>query len=334
MKSNLLLGLLFALVAVVTGCTDAPVGSKSRPFTMYFVPSVDAEAIATTAKSMTDFLQKSVSQKLYGKDKGFYVRSDVPTSYIAVVEAFGTGKADFAAFNTFSYILAKDIKKYDIEALLTVVRGTGETTYKGQIITRTDSGIDKLEDLTGKKFAYTDPASTSGFILPSKLLAEKGIQLGEVVFAQKHDNVVTMVYQRQVDAGATFYSPPRVEEVEGKQVEIIRDARGRVKTQFPDVEEKVKILDFTMEIPNEPWVIRRNMLKDPAQNEKLKTAVREALMAYSQTSEGQKFMKETYDVKGLQTVTDNTYAQIRKLVASTDINLEQIVGKKKAKKKK
>ena len=53
----------------------------------------------------------------------------------------------------------------------------------------------------------------------------------------KHDNVVTMVYQKQVDAGATYYSPP------DKTGEFL-DARARYKNQYPDIFEKVKIIDL------------------------------------------------------------------------------------------
>jgi ABC-type phosphate/phosphonate transport system substrate-binding protein len=51
------------------------------------------------------------------------------------------------------------------------------------------------------EIAYVDPSSTSGFILPKALLDQKGIKPSESVFAMRHDNVVTMVYQKQVDAG-------------------------------------------------------------------------------------------------------------------------------------
>ena len=62
-----------------------------------------------------------------------------------------------------------------------------------------------------------------------------------------------MVYQGQVDAGATYYSPP----VDGKPM----DARTRVMSQYPDVLEKVKIIDFTKPIPNAPWVLREGLLE-------------------------------------------------------------------------
>jgi len=322
-----------ALTMFLGACADAPVGTKKRPFTMYFIPSVDAEKIAHTAKSLTDYVSKSVSQKLYGKDKGFYVKSAIPTSYIAVVEALGTKRADFAAFTTFAYILARDIKKYDVEAVLTILRNKGETTYKAQILAHVDSGIKTLEDLKGKRFAYTDPASTSGYILPSRLIKSKNIELGKTVFAHKHDNVVTMIYQRQVDAGATYYSMPRVTIKNGKKVTEITDARARVKTQFPDVEDKIKIIAFTQDIPNEPWVIRTNLYKDPAQTTKVKEAVIEALLAFVKTEEGKEMLQILSTGTGLIPVDDSVYDDIRKIVTNTDLNIENLLNKKKNKKK-
>lgn len=319
-----MLGLMLAL----SGCADAPVGSKKRPFTMYFVPSVDAQQITTSTEALTKFVSKEVSQKLYGTDEGFYVASGVPQSYIAVAEALGTRKADFAAFTTFAYILAKDIKKFDVEAVFTVVRGKDEMTYKGQIITRSDSKINSIEDLKGKKMAFTDPASTSGFILPSQLLKSKGIQLGDTVFGGKHDSVVTMVYQGQVDAGATYYSSPKEEVINGKKVQIIQDARARVKTQFPDVEQKVKILAFTQEIPNEPWVIRGTLFKDPEQNKKVKEAVIEAVLAFAKTPEGRELLKTVATGSDLIRVSDDTYAEIRKIVSEFNLNLEEVLTPK------
>ena len=330
-----LTALLFACVCMtlVSGCEDPPVGSKQRPFTMYFVPSLDAGKIATNADDLIEFVEKRVSQKLYGKDTGFYAKGSIPTSYIALIEALGTGKADFGAFNTFSYVLAKDIKKYDVEAVLKVVRGEGEVSYKAQIIAHVDSGIDKLEDLQGKKFAYTDPASTAGFIMPAQLFDEKNIELGQTVFAQKHDNVVTMVYQKQVDAGATFYSPPAYKEVDGEKVEVIRDARHLVKTQFPDVAKKVKIVDFTTEIPNAPWVIRGTLLSDKEQNTKLKNAVVESLLEYAETDEGKKAIDHIQDLTGFQRTTDAEYAGLRTALTTAKLDLEDVLAQKAKKKK-
>ncbi len=313
-----------ALLSLGLGaCSDAEVGTAARPFTMYFVPSVDAETIAESAEEIEAFVARHVSQALYGKDEGFHVEAAIPASYVAVVEAFGTGRADFAALNTFSYILAKDVKHYPIEAILSVVRGDGETHYKGQIITHVDSGIDTLADLAGKKFAFTDAASTAGYILPSKLFKEQGITLGETMFSIKHDTVVTQVYQRGVDAGATYYSPPKVERSsDGVEVTTPRDARARVVTQYPDVFEKVKIIGFTDETPNDAWVVRLGLAPSAARDTQLRGAVRDALLAFAKTPEGRVSLERLYNISGLVPADDAVYAGIRKVVLEADLDLE------------
>lgn len=310
----------------LAACADEQVGTAQRPFTMYFVPSVDAETIADSAADIEAFVERHVSRALYAKDDGFHVDTAIPASYIAVVEAFGTGRADFAALNTFSYVLAKDVKKYPLEAVLTVVRGEGETHYKGQIITHVDSGITTLEDLAGKKFAFTDAASTAGYILPKKLFAERGIALGETVFSGKHDSVVTQVYQRGVDAGATYYSPPAVTvAADGTRAETPRDARARVVTQFPDVFEKVRIVGFTEETPNDAWVVRSGLLADPAADAALRGHVRDALLAFAATPEGRASLERLYNITGLAPADDAAYAGIRALVLAAGLDLESAV---------
>lgn len=322
------LSLAAAALVPLSGCKEPPVGSKARPFTMYFVPSVDAEGIAVSADKISDYLEEALSQRIYEGKRRFHIKSSIPASYIAVVEAFGTNKADFAALNTFSYVLAKDVKKYDVEAILTVVRGKNERSYKGQIIAHVDSGVDSVEDLNGRKFGFTDPASTAGFIMPSKLFKDKGVEIGEAVFGKKHDIVVTMVYQRQVDAGATYYSPPKTVVEDGVEKTVIRDARAKVKTQFPDVEDKVKIVGFTDDIPNDPWVIRKNIFEEPERNRELEEAIAEALIAFAATPEGKKALDELYSITGLVRASDDTYDPLRKALGETDIDLEGLLRKK------
>jgi len=317
---------LLSMVVLALGlsaCADPEVGTKKRPFTMYFVPSVDSEGIATKSKPLEKFLSKYISQGLYGKDDGFFIETSVPTSYVAVVEAFGTDKADFAAFTTSAYILAKDVKSYPVEPMFTIARRQdgSEVTYRGQIIARADSGIKTLKDLSGKKFAFTDPGSTTGFILPNKIMTENGVKLAGSVFAQKHDNVVTMVYQGQVDAGATYYNPPEMMNHGGKQVEEIRDARMRVLKQFPDIADKVKIISLTQEVPNEPWVIRSNLFKDAAKNEKVKGLIKEGVLAFIKTQEGKEALWTISTATNLVPASDETYNEIRKLYRESQVDV-------------
>ena len=250
---------------------------------------------------LTDYLHEKT---------GYYFITAVPASYVAVVEAFGTDKVDIAAINTFSYLMAN--AKYGAEAKLRVVR-QGQTSYCGQIMARYDSGIDSLQQLDGKTFAFVDPSSTSGYILPKALFDSLGIKLGQTVFAMQHPNVVTMIYQRQVDAGAAYYAPP--DQTTGQMM----DVRARVLRQFPDVAKKIKIIGFTQYIPNDPIVFRKNLV------DKMKTTITDALLDFVKTPEGKKAWEEIYDVTGLIRTNDSDYDDLRSLLEKQHIDFEKLV---------
>lgn len=216
------------------GCEfhKAELGTSDNPIKLLFVPSIDNKVLDANSKVFKDFLEKNTPYKY---------QIQIPESYVAVVEAFGTKRADVAGLNSFGYYLAH--KKYQVEALLTVIRH-GSATYQSQFIARAEGPVKSLKDLQGKKVAFVDPASASGYLLPLKTLRDEKIQPKEIFFAMKHDNVVTKVYKGEVDAGATFYSPP----VQGR----IDDARRLVLVQYPDVEKKVRIIQLSAPIPNDP----------------------------------------------------------------------------------
>lgn len=303
---SLMLKRLAILVAVpfLGACTfqKAELGTAENPVKLFFVPSVDAKVIDANSKDIKDILEETTPYKY---------DINVPQSFIAVVEAFGSKKADVAAMNSFGYIVANE--KYGAEAKLTVIR-FGSATYKGQIIARTKDNVKDLKALSGKKFAFVDPASTSGYLLPLKLIKEAGVTLGETVFAMKHDNVVSMIYQGQVDAGATFYSPAE----EG----AIQDARRLVKTQYPDVEQKISVVTLTKEIPNDPIVFRKDM------PDEMKNKIASAFLEMSKTEKGKAAMKAIYGVTEMKMATDKDYDGVRQMLKDLGADATQLVPKK------
>ena len=292
---------IFICIFSLTACfEEAELGTVDNPVKLYFTPSVDAETIATNSKGFIKFLEE---------ETGYYFKTGIPTNYVAVVEALGSKRADIGVMNSFGYLKAQ--KKFGVEAKLRVIR-YGQDYYQGQIIAHKDSGIKNLKDLDGKKFAFTDPSSTSGYMFPLKDMKAEGVKLSNQMFAAKHDNVVTMVYQGQVDAGATYYSAP---SKEGK----IRDARSRVKTQFPDVEEKVQIVHITEKIPNDPFVFRKDL--PPAISDKFIAAVKKFLS----TEEGKTAFREIYSVEGVVDTTDADYQALRDMITSLDIDSTELI---------
>jgi ABC-type phosphate/phosphonate transport system substrate-binding protein len=340
---------------------------------MLFVPSVEQGTLARRGNELAEFVRK---------DSGLVIRSAVPTSYAAVVQALGVGQADIAWVPAFAYVVAH--ARYGAEARLQVVReaeryavvvtrsGAGEpagladlakkrialpkgfspelratllpeldrwapgwvevpaaddkdavqqlldradavdaaasswvfsgpkdlvgdgrklleydrpgtlektriafktseaarervTVYYGSVLTRTDSGVSRLEDLNGRPFAFSDATSTSGYIFPLNLLNASSVKLGHVYFAGGHANVIQAVADGKVAGGSSFYSPPgKVNEIEHTYV---ADARHLVMKRIPTDEgrlaflDQVRVLALTDPIPNDVCCVRRGFPK-------------------------------------------------------------------------
>ncbi len=273
-------------ILILCSCTkNKEIGSKDTPLKFYLIPAQDMQALSENGKILQAYLIK---------DLGLEVLVELPISYIAVVEAFGSKRADVAIINTFGYILAHE--KYGAEARLKLMN-RGRDEYYGQIIARAD-GPKSIKELSGKKFAFVDPASTSGYLLPLRLFKQEKIELKETLFAGRHDSVVTAVYQRQVDAGATFYTQP---DDDGTP----KDARMLIKTQYPDVFDKIKILKLTGPIPNDPVTFRKDL------SENLKQKVTDSLLRYIKTEEGKKTMYSLYHITDFQSASDKDYDKVR-----------------------
>jgi phosphonate transport system substrate-binding protein len=299
---QILTATLVVLGALSCTSNKADLGSKDNPIKIHFLPSLDAKVIEDNSKAFKVFLEANTP---------YIYEIVVLQSYVAVVESFGTKKADVAALNSFGYLLAHD--KYGAEAKMIVLRN-GSATYQSQFIVPADSKIKKLQDLDGKKIAFVDPSSMSGYLLPMKTLRDHNINPKDTIFTMKHDAVVTKVYLREVDAGATFYSPPAANGA-------VEDARRLVLTQYPDVAKKVKILELSEPIPNDPIVFRKDMPED------MKLKIVDALMKFVKTPEGLKAFKEIYGVTDLKLTTDAEFEPIRKMLAQIGKSAQEMMSK-------
>lgn len=90
--------------------------------------------------------------------------------------------------------------------LLVAPEAYGETVYYSYIIVHKDSHIKSFEDLKGKKFAFTDPMSNTGKLVPDYMLARIGKTpdtfFGKYVFTYAHDKSIKAVAQGVVDGAA------------------------------------------------------------------------------------------------------------------------------------
>lgn len=89
-----------------------------------------------------------------------------------------------------------------VQPIVCAVRG-GSPTYVGEIVVRKDSDIQKVEDLVGRRVIGASPSSTSGNLLPSGMLIDKGIdkaRFAAMDFAGGHDKAANAVLEGKYDA--------------------------------------------------------------------------------------------------------------------------------------
>lgn len=90
--------------------------------------------------------------------------------------------------------------------LLVIPERSGKRTYQSYIITYETSGIERLEDLKGRSFAFTDPLSTAGKLYPDKMLRDAGYTpddfFNQTIYTYAHDNSIQLVTKRMIDGAA------------------------------------------------------------------------------------------------------------------------------------
>ena len=96
-------------------------------------------------------------------------------------------------------------KNFGME-LLAVPVAHGEKVYYSYLLAGKDSKIKSLDDLGGKTFAFTDPHSNTGCLVPKYMLARKGHSpesfFGEFFFSNSHDNSIKAVAEGVADGAA------------------------------------------------------------------------------------------------------------------------------------
>jgi phosphonate transport system substrate-binding protein len=321
--------------------TEAPteppmpaVGSPEHPIKVLFVPSVDANVIVTGGDVMAKALNEAT---------GLTFEVSVPTSYAATIEEMCASPTDTMAFiPAFGYVLANDLCGVDV-SFKAVRRGWG--VYWAMIVVARDSDIDSIDDLNGKKWAYPDAGSTSGFLVPTVMFKEAGVVPGETLEAGGHPESVRAVYNGEADFATAFYSPYAVPEGGAKweigmdpevPVDVnscalnddksqllcegyrVLDARANIREEFPDVVAKVRILTLSPEIPNDTMSFSPDFPAD------VRAQIEEALAAFAETEAWSTSIgnEDFYGWSGIEAATDAEYDFIRLMVAESGITIE------------
>ena len=132
---------------------------------------------------------------------------DAP-SYEEINRMLETRVIDAAIVCSGPYVDGHD--RFGLE-LLAAPSAYGGPVYYSYIIVPRESRAKGLDDLKGTVFAFTDPLSNTGKLVPEYLLAKKGSSserfFSRTVFSGSHDKSITAVADKLVDAAAVASLP-------------------------------------------------------------------------------------------------------------------------------
>lgn len=171
--------------------------STDDPVRFGLIPSEGGVDIVARFSPLIDQL----SQKL-----GRPVEAFSATEYLGIITAMQNKQVDVVYFGPKSYVEANRIA--GAIAVAKELNLDGIAGYFGIIVTHKDSGITSLADAKGRRFGFTSPNSTSGYLVPAiGIMEELGMPaedyFGEITYTGTHGNAVRAVLARDLEVAAT-----------------------------------------------------------------------------------------------------------------------------------
>jgi len=336
----LILAISISVSVSIVGAQDE-LGSEGNPIQVYFVPSVESQALVTGGQVLADALTAAT---------GLHFEVSVPTSYAATVEAMCADPGRSMGFiPALGYVVGNN--RCGIEVYGAAVR-YGWPVYWAQYIVRRDSDIYTFGDLEGRSWAYGDQASTSGYLFPTVEMTEAGITPGDHVETGGHNQTALAVYNGEADFGTTYYSPPltpgaawrigdlpepfdltvddsytKVSDSGSTQLWVgdtrLLDARAAVAEQAPDIVDQVRILRLSAPIPNDTMSFGPDFPSD------LRDQIFNAIVDFSNTdawSTSALGSSDGYSWTTVAHINDSDYDIIRSQITVLGLTEQDIFG--------
>jgi phosphate/phosphite/phosphonate ABC transporter binding protein len=227
-----------------------------------------------------------------GEQLGIDTEIVLPDSYGQMSQLISRQEIHMAVLSPFAYVVAKQDNP-ELTLLASHI-ANGLPTYHGYIVARDDSDFVSVRDLRGKRFAFVDRHSASGYLYPMAYLRASDIDpqvfFSSVSFAGNHEKVVAQILAGELDAGAVA-SP------------IFRMARAELVGVT-----RLRILAKTGRIPFDAYCTRPGL--PPEMVDQIRTSL---LSLSTRTERGRRILSGLSAINGFVAVGDKHYDEIRRL---------------------
>lgn len=216
-------------------------------------------------------------------------------NYAEINALVRSGKVDVAFVCGGPYVDGHDA--FGME-LLAAPQAYNGTVYYSYIIVPADSPVKNFQDLRGKSFAFTDPLSNSGKLVPTYMLARAGQTpksfFSKVVYMGSHDKSIKAVAEKLVDGAA---------------VDSLIWEYDNLKS--PEFTAKTRIIEKSPPYGIPPVVVRPGM--DP----QLKEKIRAVFLNAHKDAKGRDILKHMM-IDKFVLLDDRAYDSIREMKSFMD----------------
>ncbi len=192
--NRIVLAFLAAGVSIYSAVSSGYAGQARpslRPLILIILPIENVSAMYEKFLPLKDYLEKTASRQIVLR---------VAQNYQDAIESIGSGRADLAYLDPAAYCEARH--KQRIVPLVKTI-WNGSSTYRSVIVTRKDSGIDKIIDAKGRRIALGN-ISSSSYLIPAVMFKEVGIGIKDfasVDYLEQEDRIALSVLARHHDLG-------------------------------------------------------------------------------------------------------------------------------------
>jgi phosphate/phosphite/phosphonate ABC transporter binding protein len=265
-----------ALVMLLTLSVPGAAGAEIK---LGLLPRLSATEMAKMFTPLAEYLSKETGEK---------VSLVIPKDFDTFKSIVTSGQVEMGFANPLVYVqLKKSAPSLDPLGLASEKAGT---KFRGIILVRKDSGIEKIQDLKGKKLIFVEQDSAAGHVFQMLTLSKAGLDVHKdfikLPFAKKHENVAMAVFNKAADAGG-----------------IREDDLDKMKDKV-DLSQ-IKIVAYTDYYPNWPLFTTGKMSKALAQK------VEAALMKLKPNSPEAKQIAGPAQITGFAPVADKDYDMLR-----------------------
>lgn len=173
----------------------------------------EPEKIFKKSRAIKEYIEANMSLE---------VKIVVLRDYSSLIDLLKVGQVEVVWAAPLIYKTIKDSINYNL--LLKTLEGASPY-YEGAIVVKKGRGIKTVEDLKGKRMAFVDEASTSGFFLQNRMLNERGYSalsfFSGFEFVGSHDRALQLVYDGRFDAASVGLLAMNVAGVDTRELEVI-----------------------------------------------------------------------------------------------------------------